>query len=143
MTKLYLDEDTIKNMPNDYTLGSYIRTQYWNKTKEKAMKKDSVTEIMQKWYDVMNKNNLQVQPKTSTMLGTILAEYDIKPKSKPTKEDLFDQYMNTKAGDWERFWSGLSKEEKNYIESRRQKLRDEYYSKRNLIDDQKKSLLKG
>ena len=37
MTKLYLDMNT----------------------KEKAMKKDYVAEIMQKWYEVMSKNNTQ------------------------------------------------------------------------------------
>ncbi len=142
MTKLYLDIEEINKRPNDMELGSYVRTQYWNK-KEKAMKTDYVAEIMQKWYDVMSKNNVQVQPKTSTMLGTILAEYDVKPKTKPTKEDLFNEYMNTKAGDHDAFWSKLTQQEKNYIESRRQKMRDEYYSQRGLVDNNAKTLLKG
>ncbi len=106
-------------------------------------KKDYVADIMQEWYNAMENANVQVQPKTSTMLGQILTKYDIKPKSKSSKEELFDQYMNTKGGEWESFWTGLSTDEKEYIESRRQKLRDEYYSKRNLVDNNAKSLLKG
>ena len=34
MTKLYLDIEEINKRPNDMELGSYVRTQYWNK-KEK------------------------------------------------------------------------------------------------------------
>jgi hypothetical protein len=121
-----------------------IMTQLYLFEKEEVMKKtDYVATIMQEWYDAMEKANVQVQPKTSTMLGQILTKYDIQPKQRPSKEDLFDQYMNTKGGDWDAFWSRLSAEEKEYIESRRQKMRDEYYSKRNLVDNNAKSLLKG
>ena len=141
MTKLYLDIEEINKRPNDMELGSYVRTQYWNK-KEKSMKKDYVAEIMQKWYDAMANDNVQVQPKTSTMLGTILAGYDIKPKSKPAKENLWNQYMNTKGGDFQSFWSGLSVDERSYIENRRQQMRDKYYAERGLEDDNRK-ILKG
>ena len=147
MTKLYLDIEEINKRPNDMELGSYVRTQYWNK-KEKAMKTDYVAEIMQKWYDTMEKANVQVQPKTSTMLGTILAEYDIRgtksEDQKPTTmESVWTQYMNTKGGDFDDFWSSLSVKEKDYIETRRQAMRDKYYADRGLIDDNKKTLLKG
>tara|TARA_B100001094_G_C18059721_1_gene734414 strand:+ start:68 stop:430 length:363 start_codon:yes stop_codon:yes gene_type:complete len=119
-------------------------TQLYLFEKEKVMKnKDYVAIIMQEWYEAMDKANVQVQPKTSTLLGQILTKYDVQPKHKLSKEEIFAQYMNTKAGDWEVFWSGLSPDEKEYIESRRQKLRDEYYSKRNLVDDNAKTLLKG
>ncbi len=117
---------------------------YLFEKKEEVMKKqDYVATIMKEWYEAMEKANVQVQPKTSTMLGQILTKYDIQPKQRPSKEDLFDQYMNTTGGEWESFWSRLSEDEKEYIESRRQKLRDEYYSKRNLTDNNAKSLLKG
>ena len=129
-------------------------TQLYLFEKEEVMKRtDYVATIMQEWYEAMEKANVQVQPKTSTMLGQILTKYDIQPKGQSSKEDLFYQYhenvpfvrdlMNTKGGDWEAFWSRLSADEKEYIESRRQKMRDEYYSKRNLVDDNTKSLLKG
>ena len=109
MTKLYLDIEEIKKRPNDMELGDYVRKQSFKK--EKLMKQDYVAEIMQKWYDAMANDNVQVQPKTSTMLGTILAGYDIKPKSKPAKENLWNQYMNTKGGDFQAFWSSLSVDE--------------------------------
>ena len=43
-------------------------------------KKDYVARIMDEWYESMATNNVSVQPKTSTLLGMILAKYDIKPK---------------------------------------------------------------
>jgi|TARA_B100000519_G_C14125790_1_gene382765 hypothetical protein len=140
MTKLYLDIEEIKKRPNDMELGDYVRKQSFKK--EKLMKQDYVAEIMQKWYDAMANDNVQVQPKTSTMLGTILAGYDIKPKSKPAKENLWNQYMNTKGGDFQAFWSSLSVDERSYIDARRQQMRDKYYAERGLKDDNRK-ILKG
>ena len=51
------------------------------------MSKDLVAEIMKKWYESMAKNNISVQPKASTILGIILADYKIKAK-KGTDIDL-------------------------------------------------------
>ena len=135
MTKLYLDIEEIKKRPNDMELGDYVRKQSFKK--EKLMKQDYVAEIMQKWYDAMANDNVQVQPKTSTMLGTILAGYDIKPKSKPAKENLWNQYMNTKGGNLQ-----VSVDERSYIDARRQQMRDKYYAERGLKDDNRK-ILKG
>ena len=140
MTKLYLDIEEIKKRPNDMELGDYVRKQSFKK--EKLMKQDYVAEIMQKWYDAMANDNVQVQPKTSTMLGTILAGYDFKPKSKPAKENLWNEYMNTKGGDFQAFWSSLSVDERSYIDARRQQMRDKYYAERGLKDDNRK-ILKG
>ena len=106
-------------------------------------KKDYVVDVMQQWYDAMGKQNIGVQPKSATILGTILSRYDVKPKERPSKEDLFDTYMNTKAGELEGFWQSLSNSEKAYIETRRQQMRDQYYADRGLTDDQGKTLLKG
>jgi len=105
---------------------------------------DVVAQIMNKWYITMDKQNLSVQPKASTILGTILADYDIKEKDiNYDADDLWKRYMDTKGGEWNKFWSGLSNEEKDYIEARRQKVRDKYYAERGLEDDNRKSLLKG
>ena len=82
--------------------------------------KDPISKIMDEWYETMAKNNISVQPKASTILGTILAKH-----FNSSKEDVFDRYMNTKAGDHDAFWQSLSTEEKAYCEERRQKLRDE------------------
>ena len=99
--------------------------------------KDLVVQIMNEWYSAMEKNNISVQPKASTILGTILAKHlnDGEP-------DVFDKYMNTKAGEMEAFWQSLSNSEKAYVEERRQEMRDKYYADRGLVDGQK-TLLKG
>ena len=113
MTKLYLGDEFMSN-------------------------KDKVTQIMNDWYKAMEKNNISVQPKASTILGTILAKH-----LNDGEADVFDRYMNTKAGEFEAFWTSLSTAEKAYIEEQRQALRDQYYASRGLVDDQKKTLLKG
>jgi hypothetical protein len=140
MTKLYLDIEDIEQRPNNSELGEHVRKLYWNKT-EKVMNKqtDRVAQIMKEWYSAMEKNNISVQPKASTILGTILSKH-----LNNTEEDVFDTYMNTKAGEHEAFWQSLSNDEKAYVEKRRQEMRDEWYAKRNLVDEYKtKVLLKG
>jgi len=140
MTKLYLDIEDIKERPNNMELGEHVRKLYWNKTK-KVMKKetDRVAQVMNEWYSAMEKNNISVQPKASTILGTILSKY-----LTDTEEDVFDRYMNTKAGEFDAFWKSLSNDEKAYVEKRRQEMRDEWYAKRGLVDEYKtKVLLKG
>ncbi len=99
---------------------------------------DKVAQIMNEWYAELGKNGCAVQPKASTILGTILAKYF------NSEEDVFDRYMNTKAGEFDAFWKSLSNDEKAYCEKRRQEMRDEYYAKRGLVDEYKtKVLLKG
>ena len=98
--------------------------------------KDLIVQIMNEWYAAMAKNNISVQPKASTILGTILA------KHLNDSKDVFDQYMNTKAGEQASFWQSLSNSEKAYVEEKRQEMRDKYYADKGLGDDQK-TLLKG
>ena len=109
----------------------YIGDEVMNK------EKDLVVQIMRDWYAAMEKNNIAVQPKASTILGTILAKH-----LNDGEEDVFDRYMNTKGGEFESFWASLSKEEKAYVEKKRQEMRDEYYQSRGLVDN-RRSLLKG
>ena len=100
---------------------------------------DMTKEIMDKWYKAMEKNKISVQPKASTILGTVLAKH-----LNNGEEDVFDRYMNTKAGDHDVFWNSLSNDEKAYVEKRRQEMRDEYYTSRGIVDEYKtKVLLKG
>jgi hypothetical protein len=99
---------------------------------------DLVVQIMNEWYKAMEKNKISVQPKASTILGTILAKHLNSGES-----DVFEKYMNTKAGELEAFYQTLTNSEKAYIEEQRQALRDQYYASRGLVDDQKKTLLKG
>ena len=99
--------------------------------------KDLVVQIMKDWYEAMENNNISVQPKASTILGTILAKH-----LNSDEEDVFDRYMNTKAGEFDAFWKSLSNDEKAYCEKKRQEMRDKYYANRSLVDNQK-TLLKG
>ena len=144
MTKLYLDIDEIKERPNDMTLGSYVREKSFNmkntmNTKKDIENHDLVVEIMKDWYNAMDRHGISVQPKASTILGTVLAKH-----LNNGEEDVFDRDMNTKGGEFDAFWKSLSNDEKAYVEKRRQEMRDEYYTKRNLVDEYKtKVLLKG
>ena len=85
-----------------------------------SKEKDIVIEIMNEWYTAMENNNISVQPKASTILGTILA------KHLNESNDVFDQYMDTKASEQAAFWSSLTNSEKAYIEEKRQEMRKEY-----------------
>ena len=110
-----------------------------NKFKVNVDPTDKVAQIMSEWYDELARYGCQVQPKASTILGTILAKH-----LNNDEEDVFDRYMNTKGGEFDAFWKSLSNDEKAYVEKRRQEMRDEYYTKRNLVDEYKtKVLLKG
>ncbi len=100
--------------------------------------KDLVVQIMKEWYYAMDKHNISVQPKASTILGTILAKH-----LNDNEEDVFDRYMNTKGGEFDGFWKSLSNDEKAYVEKRRQEMRDQYYADRGMTDHHKKELLKG
>jgi hypothetical protein len=109
-----------------------------DKYRVKIDSNDQVAQIMNEWYTAMKKNNISVQPKASTILGTILSKH-----LNNSEEDVFDRYMNTKAGEFESFWQSLSNEEKAYVEQQRQEMRDIWYAERGLVDDNTKTLLKG
>lgn len=123
MTKLYLGDEVMNK----------------DKFKVKIDPNDKVAQIMNEWYTALGKNGVAIQPKASTILGTILAKHlnDGEP-------DVFERYMNTKGGEFESFWASLSNEEKAYVEKRRQEMRDEWYAQRGITDSQdKRTLLKG
>jgi hypothetical protein len=110
-----------------------------DKFKVKIDPNDKVAQIMNEWYTALGKNGVAIQPKASTILGTILAKHlnDGEP-------DVFERYMNTKGGEFESFWASLSNEEKAYVEKRRQEMRDEWYAQRGAVDNQAgRTLLKG
>ena len=138
MTKLYLDIEEIQKRPNNMELGDYVRKQSYKKENNMTKDKDLVVQIMKDWYYAMDQHGISVQPKASTILGTVLAKH-----LNDDEEDVFDRYMNTKGGEFDAFWKSLSNSEKAYIEKRRQEMRDQYYADRGLVDDNKKTLLKG
>jgi len=130
--KMRIDSEEIKKRPNNYDLGEYVRHLADNSMDNK----DLVVSIMKDWYSAMEKHGISVQPKASTILGTVLAKH-----LSDNEVDPFDRYMSTKAGELEVFWQSLSNAEKLYVEKRRQEMRDQYYAERNLEDN--KQLLKG
>ncbi len=111
MTKLYLDLEDVESRPNNMELGSYVRTQYWNK-KETFMskEKDYVAKIMDEWYSLMASNNVSVQPKASTLLGTILAKYDVQPKE--DTRDIWDEYLTITGGQFKGWYDSLTEEQR-------------------------------
>ena len=63
-----------------------------------SKEKDLVVLIMRDWYKAMEKHGISVQPKASTILGTVLAKH-----LNNGEKDVFDVYMNTKAGELEAY----------------------------------------
>jgi len=100
--------------------------------------KNKVTQIMDEWYSAMEKNGISVQPKASTILGTILTKH-----LNESKLDAYERYMNTRAGDFDAFWKSLTVSEKEYVESMKEKARAEFYNSRGMADHSSKELLKG
>ena len=92
MTKLYLGDEVMNK-------------EQIKKAMDQASRKDpndKVAEIMTEWYTALGKQGVAIQPKASTILGTILAKHLNESK------DVFDQYMNTKASEQAAFWASLS-----------------------------------
>ncbi len=78
------------------------------------MSKDKVTQIMDEWYTAMGKNGISVQPKASTILGTILAKYMTQTR------DIWAEALTIKGGDFDHWYSSLSNDEKlQYEEGRK------------------------
>tara|TARA_R110000744_G_scaffold312799_1_gene420134 strand:- start:25 stop:360 length:336 start_codon:yes stop_codon:yes gene_type:complete len=96
--------------------------------------------IVDEWYKVMGKNNISVQPKAATILGTILSKYDIKRKQQ-VGWDVYDQYMNTPVAELSLFISGLSDTEQVYVEECRAQTKAEFWTARD--EAVEKQLLRG
>ena len=100
--------------------------------------KDLVVQIMKEWYDAMDRHGISVQPKASTILGTILAKH-----LNEGDPDVFETYLKTSANEIAEFLQSLSNSEKAYIEEQRQAIYDQYKLTNKMADDQGKTLLKG
>ena len=103
-----------------------------------SKEKDLVVQIMNEWYKAMEKNKISVQPKASTILGTILAKH-----LNEGDPDVFETYLKTSANEIADFLQSLSNSEKAYIEEQRQAIYDQYKLTNKMADDQGKTLLKG
>ena len=73
-------------------------------------KKDYVAQIMDEWYSSMANNNVSVQPKASTLLGTILAKYDVTPKQ--DTRDIWDEYLTITGGQFKGWYDSLTDEQR-------------------------------
>tara|TARA_Y100001963_G_C6726728_1_gene421851 strand:+ start:176 stop:475 length:300 start_codon:yes stop_codon:yes gene_type:complete len=96
-------------------------------------KKDQVAEIMQQWYAEMESHGISVQPKASTILGTILAKHLTSDEDR----DIWAEAMTIKGGEFPAWYANLSKQEKIQYEEARQKASEKYDPRYN------KQLLKG
>ena len=73
-------------------------------------KKDHVARIMDEWYSSMANNNVSVQPKASTLLGTILAKYDVTPKQ--DTRDIWDEFLTITGGQFKGWYESLTEEQR-------------------------------
>ncbi len=96
--------------------------------------KDYVADIMNQWYEAMEKNKVMVQPKASTLLGTILAGYKIEPS---TTRDIWAEALQLRGGEFMDWYENLTKEEQGIYHDKLTRGQD---TKRDHVD---KKLLKG
>jgi len=94
---------------------------------------DKTKQIMNEWYSAMADNNISVQPKASTILGTILAGYEISDK-KDTK-DLWSEFLTITGGSFKDWYESFSEEDVRIFHKQREKARKTLH--------QGKELLKG
>ncbi len=97
--------------------------------------KDYVAEIMQQWYDAMDKEKIGIQPKCATILGTIMAKYKI---TEGEPRDIWAEALTKRGGEFMDWYKNLTKEEQGIYHD---KLTNKQDTKRDHVD--KKALLKG
>ena len=96
--------------------------------------KDHVADIMKRWYDAMEKNKVMVQPKASTILGTILADYAITLDT--SNRDVWAEALTIKGGEFQDWYAKLTPAEILQYDEGRENASDKY-------DPRQKRLLKG
>ena len=99
-----------------------------------SKQKDYVAEIMQQWYDAMDKEKVSVQPKCATILGTIMAKYKI---TEGEPRDIWAEALTKRGGEFMDWYKSLSEaQQKEYHD----KLTYQQDHKRDHVE---KQLLKG
>ena len=96
---------------------------------------DYTKQIMDKWYKAMEANNISVQPKAATILGTVLAHYNINEKE--PEKDIWNEFLTITGGQFKGWYESLSEEDKKTFHKQRDKAKKSFYAKR------EKGLLKG
>tara|TARA_R110000824_G_scaffold5206_1_gene24143 strand:+ start:1007 stop:1315 length:309 start_codon:yes stop_codon:yes gene_type:complete len=97
---------------------------------------DYVADIMDKWYKAMEKENVGVQPKCATMLGTVLSGYKISLDTE--KRDIWAEALTKRGGEFMDWYKSLTKAEQEVYH---EKLTHVQAHKRDHVDN--KHLLKG
>ena len=92
---------------------------------------DITKEIMNKWYEAMQANNISVQPKAATILGQVLAHYDINQQEK--EKDIWSEFLTITGGQFADWYEDLSDEDKAIFHKQRKKAKKTFYSKRTLL----------
>ena len=101
-------------------------------------KKDYVAQIMDEWYESMATNNVSVQPKASTLLGMVLANYEMKPKYEP--RNLWDEFLTIPGGRFASWYDSLSEVQKKEFDEQRKKTATD---RNRTVEKIAKALLKG
>ena len=101
-------------------------------------KKDYVAQIMDEWYLAMASNNVTVQPKASTLLGMVLANYEMKPNYET--RNLCDEFLSMPSNRFSSWYDSLSDVEKKEFDDQRQKSATE---RNRTVEKITKALLKG
>ena len=96
---------------------------------------DMTKQIMNKWYKAMEANNISVQPKAATILGTVLSHYHITEREE--EKDIWSDFLTVTGGQFKSWYESLSEEDKKIFHEQRKKAHKSFHSK------SKKELLKG
>ena len=96
---------------------------------------DYTKQIMDKWYKAMEANNISVQPKAATILGTVLTHYSITEKE--NQKDIWDEFLTITGGQFQGWYESLSEEDKKTFHKQRDKAKKSFHAKK------EKGLLKG
>tara|TARA_R110001592_G_scaffold70741_9_gene216601 strand:- start:833 stop:1126 length:294 start_codon:yes stop_codon:yes gene_type:complete len=95
------------------------------------MKKDKTKEIMDQWYSAMQDNKISVQPKASTILGTILAQYNISDKE--DTKDIWAEFLTVTGGQLSDWYESLSEEDMKLFQKQRDLAKKTFHSDRGLL----------
>jgi hypothetical protein len=92
---------------------------------------DKTKEIMNKWYEAMESNNISVQPKAATILGQVLSHYDITQREED--KDIWSEFLTITGGQFKGWYESLSEEDKKTFHIQREKAKKSFHSKRGLL----------
>ena len=80
-------------------------------------------QIIDEWYSVMAQNNCMIQPKAATILGTILAKWDISTKIET--RDVWEESLTIKVSELSDWYKSLQPTEKMQYEKARLRASEE------------------